>query len=118
MGLDMYMYRTLPGNINKKNQVVNGDYVIEFAYWRKHHELHDWMQRLYRKRGGTETFNCVPLVLSLDDLALLEKEIRDGEFSPDYYETWYHQNGEDMKFINEAREYIKNGELVYYDSWW
>jgi len=45
-------------------------------YWRKHHDLHGWVEQLYVNKGGTEMFNGIPVVLSLNDLDLLERDIK------------------------------------------
>lgn len=97
----------------------------ELAYWRKHHDLHGWMERLYRAKGGTkESFNCVPVRLSMEDLNLLESDVLNnrlpetqgfffGTNPPDEY-----SREQDMAFIMKAKIAITNGAAVYYDSWW
>ena len=48
-------------------------------YWRKHPNLHGWMQDLYYAKGGTaESFNCVPVQLTAEDLDRLETAVRTG----------------------------------------
>jgi hypothetical protein len=83
------------------------------------------MERLYRAKGGTkESFNCVPVRLSMDDLNLLESDILNnrlpetqgfffGTNPPDEY-----SREQDMAFISKAKISIANGAAVYYDSWW
>ncbi len=35
----------------------------QLYYWRKHPELHGWMEKLYRETGGAaQSFNCVRMV--------------------------------------------------------
>ena len=42
----------------------------------KHPNLHGWMERLYRTRGGKEDkFNCVNIQLTADDLQKLKADI-------------------------------------------
>jgi hypothetical protein len=130
MGLDMYAYRV-------KAEDVIDDFTIreetdgrnekleELAYWRKHHDLHGWMERLYRAKGGTkESFNCVPVRLTMEDLNMLESDILNnrlpetqgfffGTNPPDEY-----SREQDMAFISKAKISIANGAAVYYDSWW
>jgi hypothetical protein len=52
MGLDMYARTT---NAKLKSPVdfdeTDG---TEFHYWRKHPDLHGWMERLYREKGGID----------------------------------------------------------------
>ena len=99
--------------------------VKEIAYWRKHNALHGWMEKLYRKKGGTKEFNCVPLELVEADLEMLELVIThkmlpetggfffgsDSRFCEDYaIQT--------LDFIKEAKKYLAKGWEVAYDSWW
>ena len=44
----------------------DGNDAIELHYWRKHPNLHGWMESLYYEKGGTaDNFNCVNLQLTL-----------------------------------------------------
>lgn len=130
MGLDMYAFRVKAEDmiddftVRNKEQGREGD-LEELAYWRKHHDLHGWMERLYRAKGGTkESFNCVPVRLSMEDLNLLESDVLNnrlpetqgfffGTNPPDEY-----SREQDMEFIMKAKIAITNGAAVYYDSWW
>jgi hypothetical protein len=126
MGLDMYAYRV------KKEYAVNDfefnsdqDPIEDLAYWRKFNALHAWMGRLYKDRGGPkESFNCAPIRLHLEDLNRLQRDIGENNLVPEEGFFWGSQTiyPEDiasaMKFIFEAREVIKQGDAVYYDSWW
>jgi hypothetical protein len=130
MGLDMYAFRVKAEDViddftvRNEEQGREGD-LEELAYWRKHHDLHGWMERLYRAKGGTkESFNCVPVRLSMEDLNLLESDVLNnslpetqgfffGTNPPDEY-----SREQDMAFISKAKISIANGAAVYYDSWW
>jgi hypothetical protein len=130
MGLDMYAFRV-------KAEDALGDFEIaktddesrveceEIMYWRKHHDLHGWMEQLYRAKGGTkESFNCVPVRLTMEDLQDLEKDVladnlpqTQGFFfgdNPPDEESMLH----DMEFISKAKVAIARGDAIYYDSWW
>lgn len=97
----------------------------EVFYWRKHHDLHGWMEQLYRSRGGTaESFNCVKVRLYPEDLDALAMDVRTGAL-PKTTGFFFGNNppdddsiDNDMKFIEEARACIADGFAVYYDSWW
>lgn len=85
---------------------------IEVYYWRKHHILHEWMGRLYDSKGGTDPqFNCNNVRLNSEDLDELEKDVLAGNLDDE-------DQDDDMLFIVKAREYIKNGYALFYDSWW
>lgn len=126
MGLDMYAYR-----VSKKNRISEVKFkfdendAYEFFYWRKHHDLHGWMEKLYYVKGGEkESFNCVPVELTLEDLDKLELDIRKRKLP--YTEGFFFgklppdddSDKNDMEFIKQARNYIKDGYAVYYYSWW
>ena len=130
MGLDMYAFRVKAEDViddfNVRGQDAGReDDLEELAYWRKHHDLHGWMERLYRSKGGDkESFNCVPVRLSMEDLNLLESDVLNnrlpetqgfffGTNPPDEY-----SREQDMEFIMKAKIAITNGAAVYYDSWW
>lgn len=130
MGLDMYAFRVKAEDViddftvRNEEQGREGD-LEELAYWRKHHDLHGWMERLYRSKGGDkESFNCVPVRLTMEDLNMLESDVLNnslpetqgfffGTNPPDEY-----SREQDMAFISKAKISIANGAAVYYDSWW
>lgn len=132
MGLDMYAFAVkeslLPEDVRSAEVDVKlGDDIKaeEIAYWRKHHDLHGWMQELYNRKGGSSPdFNCNTVRLSLDDLDDLEKTVR-GHMLPETTGFFFGSNPpdeesmlNDLKFIEEARERINDGYAVFYDSWW
>ena len=95
----------------------------ELHVWRKHPNLHGWMQDLYYDKGGSaECFNCVPVVLTAEDLDRLEAAIRTRELPHTigffFGETDGTEMDDDLAFIAKAREAIAAGLTVYYDSWW
>jgi hypothetical protein len=95
----------------------------ELAYWRKHPNLHGWMERLWRERGGEGDFNGDELELTAEDLDNLEYDVQNnrlpptsgfffGEGADDYYKP------SDLKFIQEARAEMFLGLKVFYNSSW
>jgi len=80
MGLDMFAY-TFNGKTESEvdfdtNNVTE---TTEIAYWRKHPNLHGWMEQLYYEKGGKDdSFNGSNVVLTKDDLDSLEQDIIDG----------------------------------------
>ena len=114
MGLDAY------GKVRSPEGEVK-----EIAYWRKHNALHGWMEKLYRKKGGTKEFNCVPLELVEADLEMLELVVASaklpetgGFFFGSDSRFCGHYKEQTLQFIEEAREYLVKGWAVAYDSWW
>jgi hypothetical protein len=121
MGLDMYAMITteaLPAPVDFKAKDAQ-----ELFYWRKHPNLHGWMRELYYAKGGTaQSFNLVPVSLSLEDLDELEVTIREGALPQTMGFFFGYSDGDekedDLYFIAKAREAIAAGYTVYYDSWW
>jgi len=129
MGLDMYAWRVKAedaiGDFEIARSEEDSAKVEELYYWRKHHDLHGWMERLYRLKGGTkESFNCVSVRLTMVDLNALENDVLNnllpetqgfffGTNPPDDY-----TKNQDMEFIAKAKVAIAGGDAVYYDSWW
>lgn len=75
--------------------------------------------------GGA--FNCKDLPLTAEDIDRLEKDIKDRNlpetegffFGSDSYEDYEkHHLDEDLKFIDNAREYLARGEQVIYSCWY
>jgi len=121
MGLDMYAFTTT-------EDVPAVDFgrpenIQEIHYWRKHPNLHGWMERLYRKKGGqAEDFNVVPVLLTEADLAALRRDVMaerlpvtTGFF---FGESRPEEKQADLDFIQKARAAIADGKKVFYTSWW
>jgi len=137
MGLDMHVYRMKftpakevdfndeiygkdqDGEIDYENQIVKTE---EVAYWRKHPDLHGWMEKLYREKGGREkSFNGDPVMLTLADLDRLEDDIL-GVNLPKTSGFFFGESGgislKDLEFVLDARKVIQEGDTIYYDSSW
>lgn len=124
MGLDMFAKATKPSNINKDGTIKDWDEPEEIFYWRKHHDLHGWMEKLYREKGGTNLFNYEEVWLEEEDLERLRKDIIEGNLPPT---TGFffgnnppdeESNQRDLTFIECAKEYLNKGyKVFYYGSW-
>lgn len=116
MGLDQYAYTK--DAAGKQNEI---------AYWRKHPNLQGWMEELWlsRNEDSEDGFNCVELQLTEEDLLRLRSDLLNGrvenlgtrgfffgEASDDYYRE------QDLKFVEEALALVREGNPVYYNSWW
>ena len=131
MGLDMYAYRVAnPEEPSPIHLIIEADYepfdgadVQELHYWRKHPNLHGWMENLYYRKGGlAESFNCVNVVLTAHDLDALEQDIQNRHL-PQTAGFFFGESSEedvagDLDFIEKARAEIAAGNIVYYTSWW
>ena len=136
MGLDMYAYAAAQANADWGT----GEQ-IEIAYWRKHPNLHGWMEQLWEAKGrpgiidtsyqdvmfngplNIIMFNGVEVELTWDDLDQLEEDVTNGRLphttgfffgsnSDDYYQS------QDLEFIRKARAELFTGLKVFYNSSW
>ena len=133
MGLDMFAYAGVISNqhdffVNDQEQVEANEPPREIAYWRKHPNLHGWMEQLWRNKNNTHglndiTFNGIELELTWEDLDALEEDIKNGQLpstsgfffgtpADDYYRV------QDLEFIRNARAEIFMGLRVFYNSSW
>lgn len=120
MGLDMFACITRAPIAAV--DFANPEDAQEVAYWRKHPNLHGWMEDLYYRKGGRKTFNCTTVRLDQADLDALECAIRRNEL-PDTTGFFFGESGpdripDDLAFIAKAREALAAGHHVFYDSWW
>lgn len=137
MGLDMYAW-SVPTEIRDgllgedgytlPEDLAEAGVDTDLAYWRKHHHLHGWMQRLYAEKTGNDdefSFNCVYVELTADDLDRLEKAIINNELTPtsgfffgSHTEYEADDRDADLRFLINARAEIDAGRHVLYHSWW
>jgi hypothetical protein len=121
MGLDMYAFSTTECPAQPVDFEV--EQAIQLHYWRKHPDLHGWIEALYWEKGGAgEFFNCVNIQLDRGDLDRLEADIKarrlpatSGFF---FGESEGSEVDDDLAFIAKAREAIAAGLTVCYSSWW
>ncbi len=123
MGLDMNAFATKAKPETEVDFSTKNFEETELHYWRKHPNLHGWMESLYYEKGGkADSFNCVPVVLDNEDLDNLEYDIKEGNL-PDTQGFFFgissgDEDNDDLEFVAKAREAIANGKTVYYTSWW
>ena len=143
MGLDMYAYVGTQGQRETFYEGSEfdkdlGEYVNptvskprELAYWRKHPNLHGWMELLWIQKTNAQTdrddrdsgFNGVELELTWEDIERLEQAILGndlphtqgfffGDPSDDYYRD------QDLEFVKNAKAELFCGLKVFYNSSW
>ena len=137
MGLDMYAYTaSRAGQQNDFYEGAEWDPELkesvnptvtrprEIAYWRKHPNLHGWMEKLAHEKGlEYQTFNGVELELTWEDLVILERAVIHGQlpetvgffFGNDSDDEYREQ---DLEFIRQARAELFVGLKVFYNSSW
>ena len=121
MGLDMYAFTT------SEQPAAPVDFDIssydELFYWRKHPNLHGWMERIYFARGGGDPeFNLTTLKLTAEDIDQLERDVTAGQLPLTDGFFFGSSDGEereaDLAFVAAAREALENGLTVFYCAWW
>src|SRR5688500_13852245 len=105
MGLDMFAFTTSEQLADSVDFDVAT--LTEIHYWRKHPNLHGWMEKLYREKGGSaESFNCVNVQLVSADLDRLEADIKANHLP--HTEGFFFgasdgtERDDDLQFINKA----------------
>jgi hypothetical protein len=139
MGLDMYAYSANKAGAQteywENSNIIDGEVVStctkpkELMYWRKHPNLHGWMERLWEEKGrpdaesDAEMFNGVELELDWTDIENLEADIladnlpgTSGFFFGDDSDEYYKQ--QDLEFVKQAKADLFLGLKVYYNSSW
>ena len=139
MGLDMYAYSANKAGAQteywENSQFVDGEVSStctkpkELMYWRKHPNLHGWMERLWEEKGrpgaesDAEMFNGIELELTWTDIENLEADILEdnlpgttGFFFGDDSDEYYRES--DLNFVKEAKADLFLGLKVYYNSSW
>ena len=150
MGLDMYAYTaSRAGQYNnwwegaKANSETNEmehptlSRPVEIAYWRKHPNLHGWMERLWREKRyptqpsdasesidpDSDTFNGIELELTREDVDRLEQDVIEGNLPSTtgfFFGTASdeHYRPQDLEFVRQARMNLFLGLRVFYNSSW
>lgn len=125
MGLDMTVYETMSEIPTLTDFDTDTLFTRELHYWRKHPNLHGWMEALYKRKGGVQDLlNCTPVQLTLTDIDELEQAIKsktlpftEGFFfgvSTDDEEAL----ADDLLFIEKAKEALSNAYNLYYECSW
>jgi hypothetical protein len=81
------------------------------------------MEELYRAKGGRQdSFNCVNVQLTADDLQILEADIIASNLPSTEGFFFGVSDGtelkDDLAFIAKARAAIARNLSIYYTSWW
>lgn len=122
MGLDQYANLYRAEDAVGVRVDIDAEMVAPLFVWRKHPNLHGWMEALYRAKGGTGEFNCAGVRLDREDLDALEKAVNAGTLPKTtgffFGVSQPEHADEDREFLKLARAAIAQGYVVFYDSWW
>jgi hypothetical protein len=117
MGLDLYACTTTqapPGQVD-----FEASEATQFHYWRKHPNLHGWMEQLHRDKDGSQ--NSVNVQLTVADLDDLEFAIK-ATVLPHTTGFFFgasdgSERDDDLAFIVKARGALTAGKSIFYTSW-
>jgi len=73
MGLDMYAFRPL---LKSAPWISMTSDAARLFYWRKHPDLHGWIEALYRSMRDGRDFNLIPVRLEQPDIDALEAAVK------------------------------------------
>lgn len=133
MGLDQYAYRVKQQNVIsdlsfKQGRLLSDGVTDEFGndlgfdYWCKFFPLNRWAYKIYTRKGGKDEFNCDVIKLEngdLDELYILAQ-------TDEFYQNGYYRDAKKereleyvhlMKFIDDAKTAISEGDAIYYSNW-
>lgn len=121
MGLDMYAMTLAVTPLSPVD--FDQQQATELHYWRKHPNLHGWMERLYYAKGGrAQPFNLQGVCITGEDLDRLETDIRNGNLPLTegffFGESDGSERSDDLAFIAKARQALGESLTVFYTSWW
>ena len=117
MGLDQWAFARPPGRVHEDQEIM---------YWRKHSALHGWMTDLAIDRKivkDPSDFNVVEIQLTAEDIERLEHERfnmrrKFGFFFGNTEESYQRFEKQDYDFIKQAKDYLDQGYVIIYTSWW
>jgi len=153
MGLDMSLYSHQKPKVGENEIAAPFDLagidneLVEIGYWRKHSDLHRFIESLYREAGGTGDFNGVRCLLSREHLEEILRRTREDAFEPNeggsFFGTsnysctrgvnlsveealkmpvaedaWPDHHMETYEIIKIAIALQEDGHDIYYDSSW
>lgn len=113
MGLDMYWYVEKTKE-EKTQALLEGADVhgrIEIGYFRKFHDLNDYMGELYPENVQKAGFNCVDLEIGEKELDAMRR-FKIGPYHPEDVQTHL------TEICNQIETCLKQDRRVWYWPWW
>ncbi len=121
MDRDMYAYTT--SDPVRDVDFARPDDMEELFCWRNHSNLHAWMERLYRSKGGEDPrFNLSPVCLDSADIDALEGAVAEDRLGYDDAclagGSTPEDKKDDIEFIHRARDALARGRRLFYIASW
>ncbi len=122
MGLDMFFFRQPVSAPAPGSEGFNDESLVEIQYFRKHSDLHGFLEEIWVRAHPEEEFNCVFMPITeevLKDIQYLvdapDKQKYEGFFWGESMEEQWEKTKELLPKIARA---IGAGDRVFYYSWW
>lgn len=116
MGLDQFLFE----GVDSERK--------EIGYWRKHPDLHGFVEELWRARNSEQecgSFNCEDLELSEEDILQIINCSKDKSFSKHDGTKWFffgqtdgHHHEKTVEIMENALQLKRQGKRIFYSSWW
>jgi hypothetical protein len=131
MGLDMHVCVLEERNIDESmmstlnvGQLIDFPPIVaqELCYWRKNYKLNEFIsEHIYKKRNhllNADDFNGAFLILTYQDILLIEKNIKEIEIHPYVSIDIKEIKKKNKVFIDGAKAALDSGKVVvYYGRW-
>ena len=114
--------------IDNKDRTGEHDKFTKIATHRKFNALEGFMAKKWFENGNSDEFNCQLLPITEKLLDELESTVEDNDFDP--VEGFFFGNTNKNEYydadiaelltevIPMVRQHMKDGDIVYYSSWW
>lgn len=89
----------------------------DFASFSKEGALHDWMERLWKKKVPDASHRSLYneyIALRKEDVDALAKDFHERRLVLESHDEWSNKLFQD--FLEEAREYAQEGCIIYYEA--
>jgi hypothetical protein len=118
MGLDSFIFETRQ-QLTSLVDFPEIEDAKQIVYWRKKHDLHEWMYKLYKSKGGITTeegFNLVSVQITKEDLAnFYVRNLKVHVLDKDEEEICSFVKGD--LFLPIALGSLAEGNKLFYLSW-
>lgn len=116
MGLDMYFYASADPSFKEESTIHT------VKYFRKHSDLHGFLEDMWYRKGNTSEFNCEMMPLTMEDLEEIEKFAAQKDHPKRTGFFWGSSQEEDWEetrdLIPRLKNLLKSGlSVAYYPLW-
>lgn len=137
MGLDQNLFAVDEDACDQDGNIMDRESMEEIGYWRKHADLHGFVESLWEKAGcpGADErhqdpmfgslFNCIPFELTEEHIQQIiecseRRSFGDADGTTGFFfgQTFPEDHDKTIEIMKHALELKKEGKRIFYDSWW